>query len=78
MENLSGMFFQLYSRSFFQLSSTNAFQFVMHDRRMEDTPDGNKQQNNSKNLSHLSYSRGRYDGNKMFEACHDLENLRTF
>ncbi|KAJ4704239.1 Disease resistance protein [Melia azedarach] len=85
-------FHELQSRSFFQQSSTDASQFVMHDLindlaqwaaqeiylRMEDATESNRQQKFSNNLRHLSYISGQYDGIKRFETISDAEHLRTF
>ncbi|KAJ4724583.1 Disease resistance protein [Melia azedarach] len=85
-------FQELQSRSFFQQLRMDASRFVMHDlindlaewaagkvyRRMEDTLETNKQQEISKNLRHLSYVIGRYDGIERFEAISNAEHLRTF
>ncbi|KAJ4724579.1 NB-ARC domain-containing disease resistance protein [Melia azedarach] len=93
MEESGLLYFQeLQSRSFFQPSSMDMSRFVMHDlindlaewaagkiyRRMEDTLETNTQQEFSKNLRHLSYIIGKYDGIKRFEAISDAEHLRTF
>ncbi|KAL9451899.1 hypothetical protein AB3S75_013474 [Citrus x aurantiifolia] len=92
-EDLGRKFFQeLRSRSFFQQSSNNTSRFVMHDLisdlaqwaageiyfTMEYTSEVNKQQSFSKNLRHLSYIRGEYDGVKRFEGLYDIQHLRTF
>ncbi|KAJ4724587.1 Disease resistance protein [Melia azedarach] len=93
MEESGLLYFQeLQSRSFFQPSSMDMSRFVMHDlindlaewaagkihRRMEDTLETNTQREFSKNLRHLSYIIGKYDGIKRFEAISDAEHLRTF
>ncbi|KAK9217177.1 hypothetical protein WN943_005802 [Citrus x changshan-huyou] len=92
-EDLGRKFFQeLRSRSFFQQSSNNKSRFVMHDLvndlahwaageiyfTMEYTSEINKQQSFSKNLRHLSYILGEYDGVKRFEDLYDIQHLRTF
>ncbi|KAL9451901.1 hypothetical protein AB3S75_013476 [Citrus x aurantiifolia] len=92
-EDLGRKFFQdLRSRSFFQQSSNNTSRFVMHDLisdlaqwaageiyfTMEYTSEVNKQQSFSKNLRHLSYIRGEFDGVKRFEGLYDIQHLRTF
>ncbi|XP_024038856.1 putative disease resistance RPP13-like protein 1 [Citrus clementina] len=92
-EDLGRKFFQeLRSRSFFQQSSNNKSRFVMHDLvndlaqwaagdiyfTMEYTSEVNKQQSFSKNLRHLSYICGKYDGVKRFEGLYDIQHLRTF
>lgn len=46
--------------------------------RMEDAPEGNKQQRFSKSLRHLSYIPGGHDGVKRFADFDDTEHLRTF
>ncbi|KAL9448734.1 hypothetical protein AB3S75_016103 [Citrus x aurantiifolia] len=92
-EDLGRKFFEeLRSRSFFQQSSNSISRFVMHDLvndlaqwaagemyfRMEDISEVDKQQSFSKNLRHLSYIRGEYDGVKRFEDLYDIQHLRTF
>ncbi|KAL9448735.1 hypothetical protein AB3S75_016104 [Citrus x aurantiifolia] len=92
-EDLGREFFkELRSRSFFQQSSNSISRFVMHDLvndlaqwaagemyfRMEDISEVDKQQSFSKNLRHLSYIRGEYDGVKRFEDLYDIQHLRTF
>ncbi|XP_052298462.1 putative disease resistance RPP13-like protein 1 [Citrus sinensis] len=86
------IFKELHSRSFFQQSSNDASRFVMHDLisdlaqwaageiyfTMEYTSEVNKQQSFSKNLRHLSYICGEYDGVKRFEDLYDIQHLRTF
>ncbi|XP_024040219.1 putative disease resistance RPP13-like protein 1 [Citrus clementina] len=86
------IFKELHSRSFFQQSSNDASRFVMHDLisdlaqwaageiyfTMEYTSEVNKQQSFSKNLRHLSYIFGEYDGVKRFEDLYDIQHLRTF
>ncbi|GAY68979.1 hypothetical protein CUMW_268420 [Citrus unshiu] len=73
-------------------SSNNKSRFVMHDLvndlaqwaagdiyfTMEYTSEVNKQQSFSKNLRHLSYILGKYDGVKRFEGLYDIQHLRTF
>ncbi|XP_052297992.1 putative disease resistance RPP13-like protein 1 isoform X2 [Citrus sinensis] len=91
-EDLGRKFFQeLRGRSFFQQSSNSISRFVMHDLvndlaqwaagemyfRMEYISEVNKQQSFSRNLRHLSYIRGDYDGVKRFEDLHDIQHLRT-
>ncbi|XP_024040896.1 putative disease resistance RPP13-like protein 1 [Citrus clementina] len=92
-EDLGRKFFQeLRARSFFQQSSSSRSRFVMHDLvndlaqwaagemyfRMEYISEVNKQQSFSRNLRHLSYICGEYDGVKRFEKLYDIQHLRTF
>ncbi|KDO40228.1 hypothetical protein CISIN_1g048507mg [Citrus sinensis] len=92
-EDLGRKFFQeLRGRSFFQQSSNNISRFVMHDLindlarwaagetyfTLEYTSEVNKQQCFSRNLRHLSYIRGDYDGVQRFEKLYDIQHLRTF
>ncbi|KDO53176.1 hypothetical protein CISIN_1g000568mg [Citrus sinensis] len=92
-EELGHQFFQeLCSRSFFEKSSNDTSKFVMHDLVndlarwaageiyfiMEGTLEVNKQQRISRNLRHLSYIRGEYDGVKRFAGFYDIKYLRTF
>ncbi|XP_024040654.1 putative disease resistance RPP13-like protein 1 [Citrus clementina] len=92
-EDLGRKFFQeLRARSFFQQSSNSISRFVMHDLvndlaewaagemyfRMEDISEVDKQQSFPRNLRHLSYIRGGYDGVKRFEELYDIQHLRTF
>ncbi|XP_024040906.1 putative disease resistance RPP13-like protein 1 [Citrus clementina] len=91
-EDLGRKFFQeLRSRSFFQQSSNSISRFVMHDLindlaqwaagemyfRMEYISEVDKQQSFPRNLRHLSYIRGDYDGVKRFEELYDIQHLRT-
>ncbi|KAH9684670.1 putative disease resistance RPP13-like protein 1 [Citrus sinensis] len=91
-EDLGRKFFQeLRARSFFQQSSNSISRFVMHDLvndlaqwaagemyfRMEYISEVNKQQSFSRNLRHLSYIRGDFDGVKRFEDLCDIQHLRT-
>ncbi|KAL9448700.1 hypothetical protein AB3S75_016071 [Citrus x aurantiifolia] len=92
-EDLGRKFFEeLLSRSFFQQSSNNISRFVMHDLindlaqwaagemyfRMEYISEVNNQQSFSRNLRHLSYIIGDYDGVKRFEDLYGIQHLRTF
>ncbi|KAK9213847.1 hypothetical protein WN944_005832 [Citrus x changshan-huyou] len=92
-EDLGRDFFkELCSRSFFQQSATDASRFVMHDLindlarwaagetyfTLEYTSEVNKQQRFSRNLRHLSYICGEYDGVERFEKLYDIQHLRTF
>ncbi|KDO53848.1 hypothetical protein CISIN_1g042986mg [Citrus sinensis] len=92
-EDLGHDFFkELHSRSFFQQSSNNTSRFVMHDLindlaqwaageiylRVEYTSEVNKQQRFSRNLRHLSYICGEYDGVQRFGKLYDIRHLRTF
>ncbi|GAY62712.1 hypothetical protein CUMW_219990 [Citrus unshiu] len=92
-EDLGRKFFQeLRSRSFFQQSATDASRFVMHDLindlarwaagetyfTLEYTSEVNKQQCFSRNLRHLSYICGDYDGVQRFGDLYDIQHLRTF
>ncbi|KAL9451804.1 hypothetical protein AB3S75_013388 [Citrus x aurantiifolia] len=92
-EDLGRKFFQeLRGRSFFQQSSNSISRFVMHDLindlarwaagetyfTLEYTSEVNKQQCFSRNLRHLSYIRGDYDGVQRFEKLYDIQHLRTF
>ncbi|KAK9213892.1 hypothetical protein WN944_005878 [Citrus x changshan-huyou] len=91
-EDLGRKFFQeLLSRSFFQQSSNSISRFVMHDLvndlaqwaagemyfRMEYISEVDKQQSFPRNLRHLSYICGDYDGVKRFEELYDIQHLRT-
>ncbi|KAH9684698.1 putative disease resistance RPP13-like protein 1 [Citrus sinensis] len=91
-EDLGRKFFQeLRGRSFFQQSSNSISRFVMHDLindlarwaagetyfTLEYTSEVNMQQCFSRNLRHLSYIRGDYDGVKRFEDLYDIQHLRT-
>ncbi|XP_031277089.1 putative disease resistance RPP13-like protein 1 [Pistacia vera] len=85
-------FRELYARSFFQHSSKDTSWFVMHDLindlaqwaaeeicfMMENALESDKKEKISKNLRHLSYIGGKYDGLKKFEALKDVKQLRTF
>ncbi|KAH9684424.1 putative disease resistance RPP13-like protein 1 [Citrus sinensis] len=92
-EDLGRDFFkELRSRSFLQQSATDASLFVMHDLindlarwaagetyfTLEYTSEVNKQQCFSRNLRHLSYIRGDYDGVQRFGDLYDIQHLRTF
>ncbi|XP_024038707.1 putative disease resistance RPP13-like protein 1 [Citrus clementina] len=92
-EDLGRDFFkELCSRSFFQQSATDASRFVMHDLindlarwaagetyfTLEYTSEVNKQQCFSRDLRHLSYILGDYDGVQRFEKLYDIQHLRTF
>ncbi|KAL9448631.1 hypothetical protein AB3S75_016004 [Citrus x aurantiifolia] len=92
-EDLGRDFFkELCSRSFFQQSATDASRFVMHDLindlarwaagetyfTLEYTSEVNEQQRFSRNLRHLSYICGEYDGVERFEKLYDIQHLRTF
>ncbi|KAH9750642.1 putative disease resistance RPP13-like protein 1 [Citrus sinensis] len=92
-EDLGRKFFQeLRGRSFFQQSSNSISRFVMHDLindlarwaagetyfTLEYTSEVNKQQSFSRNLRHLSYIRGDYDGVQRFEKLYDIQHLRNF
>ncbi|KAK9213752.1 hypothetical protein WN944_005737 [Citrus x changshan-huyou] len=86
------IFKELCSRSFFQQSATDASLFVMHDLindlarwaagetyfTLEYTSEVNKQQCFSRNLRHLSYICGDYDGVQRFGDLYDIQHLRTF
>ncbi|KAL6311893.1 hypothetical protein AAG906_026538 [Vitis piasezkii] len=93
IEDLGDDYFQeLLSRSFFQPSSSNKSQFVMHDLvndlakfvggeicfSLEENLEGNQQQTISKKARHSSFIRGNYDVFKKFEAFYGMEYLRTF
>ncbi|KAJ9685622.1 hypothetical protein PVL29_017601 [Vitis rotundifolia] len=93
IEDLGDDYFQeLLSRSFFQPSSSNKSQFVMHDLindlakfvggeicfSLEENLEGNQQQTISKKARLSSFIRGRYDVFKKFEAFYGMEYLRTF
>ncbi|XP_034703238.1 putative disease resistance RPP13-like protein 1 [Vitis riparia] len=93
IEDLGDDYFQeLLSRSFFQPSSSNKSQFVMHDLvndlakfvggeicfSLEENLEGNQQQTISKKAHHSSFLRGQYDVFKKFEAFYGMEYLRTF
>ncbi|KAH9684695.1 putative disease resistance RPP13-like protein 1 [Citrus sinensis] len=92
-EDLGRKFFQeLRGRSFFQQSSNSISRFFMHDLindlarwaagetyfTLEYTSEVNKQQCFSRNLRHLSYIRGDFDGVQRFEKLYDIQHLRTF
>ncbi|KAK9217345.1 hypothetical protein WN943_005972 [Citrus x changshan-huyou] len=92
-EDLGRKFFQeLRGRSFFQQSSNSISRFVMHDLindlarwaagetyfTLEYASEVNKQQCFSRNLRHLSYIRGDYDGVQRFEKLYDIQHLRNF
>ncbi|XP_024039047.1 putative disease resistance RPP13-like protein 1 isoform X1 [Citrus clementina] len=92
-EDLGRKFFQeLRGRSFFQQSSNSISRFVMHDLindlarwaagetyfTLEYTSEVNQQQRFSRNLRHLSYICGEYDGVERFEKLYDIQHLRTF
>ncbi|RVX00311.1 putative disease resistance RPP13-like protein 1 [Vitis vinifera] len=93
IEDLGDDYFQeLLSRSFFQPSSSNKSQFVMHDLvndlakfvgceicfSLEENLEVNQQQTTSKKARYSSFIRGYYDIFKKFEAFYGMEYLRTF
>ncbi|CAL5330328.1 unnamed protein product [Camellia sinensis] len=93
MEELGSEYFhELVSRSFFQRSSGNESQFIMHDLindlaqdvagdkcfRLENNLEGGKQNKISDKARHASYVASRYDGIKKFKAFNDAKCLRTF
>jgi len=93
MEDLGSEYFQdLLSRSFFQQSSRDGSQFLMHDLindlaqwvagdicfRMEDRIGGSNGKRLPKKARHSSYLGGEYDSTRKFEAFFELKCLRTF
>ncbi|KAL7234985.1 hypothetical protein ACSBR1_018459 [Camellia fascicularis] len=93
MEDLGRDYFhKLVSRSFFQPSSGNKSQFIMHDLindlaqdvagdkcfRLENNLEGGRQDKISDKARHASYVASRYDGIKKFKAFDDAKCLRTF
>jgi hypothetical protein len=93
MEDLGREYFHdLLSRSFFQQSSTEKSQFMMHDLindlaqlvagdscfRMEDRIQGSSEKILPKKARHLSYLGVEYDSNTKFKAFFELTCLRTF
>ncbi|KAM3685487.1 hypothetical protein ACJW31_11G121500 [Castanea mollissima] len=92
-EDLGSEYFRnLLSRSFFQQSSKDKSWFLMHDLindlaqwvagdicfRMGDKLEVNNIGKFSKQVRHLSYLGGRYDGTKRFEAFSEVTCIRTF
>ncbi|KAM3685486.1 hypothetical protein ACB094_11G123600 [Castanea mollissima] len=92
-EDLGSEYFRnLLSRSFFQQSSKDKSRFLMHDLindlaqwvagdicfRMGDKLEVNNIGKFSKQVRHLSYLGGRYDGTKRFEAFSEVTCIRTF
>ncbi|XP_059653262.1 putative disease resistance RPP13-like protein 1 [Cornus florida] len=85
-------FDDLLSRSFFQQSSGNEAEFVMHDLvndlaqfvageicfRAMDNFDGNEQSTISKRTRHLSYTRQKYEVFQKFKNLYGVQCLRTF
>ncbi|KAL7234991.1 hypothetical protein ACSBR1_018464 [Camellia fascicularis] len=93
MEDLGREYFhELVSRSFFQPSSGNKSQFIMHDLindlaqdvaggkcfRLENNLEGGRQNKISDKARHASYVASDYDGIKKFKAFDDAKCLRTF
>ncbi|CAL5330781.1 unnamed protein product [Camellia sinensis] len=93
MEDLGRKYFhELVSRSFFQPSSGNKSQFIMHDLindlaqdvagnkcfRLENNLEGGRQNKISDKARHASYVASRFDGIKKFKAFDDAKCLRTF
>ncbi|GMP41635.1 hypothetical protein CsSME_00011670 [Camellia sinensis var. sinensis] len=93
MEDLGRKYFQeLVSRSFFQPSSGNKSQFIMHDLindlaqdvagnkcfRLENNLEGGRQNKISDKARHASYVASYCDGIKKFKAFDDAKCLRTF
>ncbi|CAL5379298.1 unnamed protein product [Camellia sinensis] len=93
MEDLGRKYFhELVSRSFFQPSSGNKSQFIMHDLindlaqdvagdkcfRLENNLEGGRQNKISDKARHASYVASRCDGIKKFKAFDDAKCLRTF
>ncbi|CAL5330407.1 unnamed protein product [Camellia sinensis] len=93
MEDLGRKYFhELVSRSFFQPSSGNKSQFIMHDLindlaqdvagdkcfRLENNLEGDRQNKISDKARHASYVASRCDGIKKFKAFDDAKCLRTF
>ncbi|KAK3218012.1 hypothetical protein Dsin_011982 [Dipteronia sinensis] len=90
MEDLGCEYFRILQlMSFFQQSNNDTSRFVMNDLindlaqwaagelcfRMENMLVGDKQLKTSKNLRHLSYVGGEYDGIKKFEAFYGVDDL---
>ncbi|KAL7204942.1 hypothetical protein ACSBR2_017960 [Camellia fascicularis] len=85
-------FHELVSRSFFQPSSGNKSQFIMHDLindlaqdvagdkcfRLENNLEGGRPNKISDKARHASYVASHYDGIKKFKAFDDAKCLRTF
>ncbi|XVF22902.1 hypothetical protein REPUB_Repub12eG0210700 [Reevesia pubescens] len=83
-------FHDLWSRSFFQQSTSNkmATRFVMHDlindlalfvsRETCFNFDGDKLYARVEKLRHFSFVRHQYDISKRFESLHQMKSLRTF
>ena len=85
-------FDELFSRSFFQKSCSNASSFVMHDLindlarnisgdisfRLNDASDIKSLCRISEKVRHASYIRSPYDGMTKFEAFYEAKSLRTF
>ncbi|CAL5379414.1 unnamed protein product [Camellia sinensis] len=93
MEDLGRKYFhELVSRSFFQPSSGNKSQFIMHDLindlaqdvagdkyfRLENNLEGGRQNKILDKARHVSYVASHYDGIKKFKAFDDAKCLRTF
>ncbi|CAL5330774.1 unnamed protein product [Camellia sinensis] len=93
MEDLGCKYFhELVSRSFFQPSSGNKLQFIMHDLindlaqdvagnkcfRLENNLEGGRQNKISDKAHHAAYVASCYDGIKKFKAFDDAKCLRTF
>ncbi|CAL5379066.1 unnamed protein product [Camellia sinensis] len=93
MEDLGRKYFhELVSRSFFQPSSCNKSQFIMHDLindlaqdvagdkcfRLENNLEGGRQDKISDKARHASYVASYRDGIKKFKAFDDAKCLRTF
>ncbi|CAL5380367.1 unnamed protein product [Camellia sinensis] len=93
MEDLGRKYFhELVSRSFFQPSSGNKSQFIMHDLindlaqdvagnkcfRLENNLEGGRQNKISDKARHASYVASWCDGIKKFKAFDDAKCLRTF
>ncbi|XP_059455104.1 putative disease resistance RPP13-like protein 1 [Corylus avellana] len=93
MEDLGSKYFRdLLARSFFQQSSNDRSQFLMHDLindlaqwvagdicfRMEDQIKGSNGRRLPEKARHSSYLGGRYDVAKKFESFFELTYLRTF
>ncbi|XP_031277090.1 putative disease resistance RPP13-like protein 1 [Pistacia vera] len=86
------VFFELWSRSFFQQSSINSSLFFMHDLindlaqwaageiclRLENIGEGDKLERISENLRHLSCTDSSFYDFKSFEALSNSTYLRTF
>ncbi|CAL5330335.1 unnamed protein product [Camellia sinensis] len=85
-------FYELVSRSFFQPSSGNKSQFIMHDLindlaqdvagdkcfRLENNLEGGRLDKISDKARHPSYVASYHDGIKKFKAFNDAKCLRTF